>query len=372
MYKVNYETARSERKFSYFISNGVDALAKMAELSHHDIFTDYKAGIKLYSDENVNKVNAMFNNKLRPVQPSTGHIAYGHVSCLGMELVFPKDGEVNYVREKKSLDEWMAILKKDIELSDLAKKQIVYKEKLQEAFPNKKIAWTFSYEGPLTTAYELRDMDVFYDIYDQPEKLKEFLHVLTDSISSYAKIYKKMNGPGEMFDNGWGVCDDVAAMFSHELWDEYVIPHWDQFFSSMTSGTRYLHCEDMDYKHVKYLEKANIFTYDPAVSPKLNPQLIRDNTRVPFKWKLNGFYYNNMNSQDVTDWVYKAVEDGASELFSNVTYQMLDNEGVKKVLAFDEACKISKEMLDKGISREEIGKMVSKEGKEKFWANWHG
>ena len=38
------------------------------------------------------------------------------------------------------------------------------------------------YEGPMTSAYELRDLDVFTDIYDAPEKFKRFMDLLTESI----------------------------------------------------------------------------------------------------------------------------------------------------------------------------------------------
>ena len=50
----------------------------------------------------------------------------------------------------------------------------------------------------------------------------------------------------------------------------------------------------------------------------------------------------------------------------------MDEGHVKKVKAFHEAAVISKEMLDKGVSREEVGKLVSKAGREKFWAGWPG
>ncbi len=370
MYQVDYKKARDEAGFSYYISNGVSSLSAIAGLTDYEIYTNYKAGIKLYSNETVKKLDDMFENKLRHISPATGHISYGHISCLGMELKFPKEGDVNYVHEKKSLDEWIGILKKDIELSDLAKKQIEYQKKLQEAFPGKAVSWTFGYEGPLTTAYELRDMDVFYDVYDQPEKIKEFLYVLTNSINSYKNIYSKMNNNTTFSHDGAGMCDDIASMFSPELWDNFVLPYWDQYYSYSTDGKRHLHCEDLNYKHVRNLEKVNIHRYDPSVSPKLNPILIRDNSKVPFKWRMNGYYYNYLTVKEVRDWVFKAVADGASEIFSIVTYQQLDEKGRKKVLALEDACRISKEMLDKGASRDEVAKLVSKEGNKKFWDEW--
>lgn len=370
MYQVDYKLAREQAGFSYYISNGVGALADIAGLTHYDIYTDYKAGIKLYSDETVKKLDEMFDNKLRHISPATGHISYGHISCLGMELVFPKEGEVNYVHEDKSLDEWIKILQKEIILSPLAHEQFIYQEKLQDAFPDKQVGWTFGYEGPITTAYELRDMNIFYDVYDQPEKLKEFLYALTDNIVRYMKVYAKYNNREIFSHDGTGMCDDIASMFSPDLWDDYVLPYWNQYYNGMTDGKRFLHAEDLNFKHVKKLEKANIHLYDPSVSPKLNPRLIRDNSRVPFKWRMNGYYYNDLTVQEVRDWVFKAVADNASEIFSIVTYQQLNEEGRKKVLALEDACRISKEMLDKGAKRSDVAKLVSKAGNKKFWDEW--
>ncbi|MBN2853603.1 MAG: hypothetical protein JXQ23_12775 [Clostridia bacterium] len=372
MFKVNYETARKEAGFNYSVSNGVSSLMEIADLTYYEINTDYKAGIKLYSKENVEKLDKMFDYKLSHIAPSTGHISYGHLSCLGMELVFPEGGgDVNYVHENKSMDEWIKILKKDIELSDLAKKQLEYREQLQKAFPGEKVGWTFGYEGPMTTAYELRDMNVFYDVYDDPEKFKEFLTVMTKNTVEYIKIHSKINGNKEFSNDGWGLCDDIASMFSPDLWEEFVLPYWEIYYNGVTDGKRFIHVEDLNYKHVKHLEKANINMYDPSVSAKLNPPLIFENTRVPFKWRLNGFHYDLLTVQEVSDWVYKAAADGASEIFSIVTHQQINESGVKKVLAFEKACRECKKLIDEGIDREQLNSYVSEAGKERFWANWH-
>jgi len=373
MFKVNYNTAREEAGFTHYISNGVSSLMETANLSYYDINTDYKAGIKLYSKENVEKLDKMFDYKLRHIPPATGHIAYGHISCIGMELVFPQDGgDVNYIHEDRSLDEWIKILKRDIKLSPLAIKQLEYKEKLEQAFPSQKVSWAFGVEGPITTAYELRDMNIFYDVYDQPEKFKEFLLALTLNTNEYMKMRAKIQNNPVFSHEGGGMCDDVASMFSPELWDDFVLPYWELYYNSITDGKRFVHVEDLNYKHLQALEKVNIDKYDPSVSSKLNPKLIYENTRVPFSWRMNGYYYNSLSVQDVQDWVYQAVADGASEVFSIVTYQQVNELGIKKVLAFEKACSICKELIDKGAKRKHFESFVSKEGKEKFWANWNG
>jgi DNA-binding CsgD family transcriptional regulator len=49
---------------------------------------------------------------------------------------------------------------------------------------------------------------------------------------------------------------------------------------------------------------------------------------------------------------------------------MCNNESVEKIHSFISACKEVEQMLLKGISRQEIGKLVSLGGRKKFWDNW--
>ncbi|MCK5758574.1 MAG: hypothetical protein KAH14_05730, partial [Clostridiales bacterium] len=75
---------------------------------------------------------------------------------------------------------------------------------------------------------------------------------------------------------------------------------------------------------------------------------------------------------DVRDWVYKAVEDGANKVNTYVTRLMLDDVTILKVKAFHEAATNAKSMFDAGATREEIGKLVTSEGRKKFWDKWPG
>jgi len=47
-------------------------------------------------------------------------------------------------------------------------------------------------QGPLTSAVLMRGQDFIYDVYDEPEKAKRFLALLTDSIVGFHHFTNKV------------------------------------------------------------------------------------------------------------------------------------------------------------------------------------
>jgi hypothetical protein len=330
--------------------------------------------VEIYKDKYYLRLKERFGDFINPPGISTPSVSYGHINFLGIDLVFPEgQGEVNYKHDKKSLQEWIDILNEKTNFSEMTPEGrffLEYRDKLAEAYPGRHVNWGMGYEGPLTTAYELRDIDFFYDIYDRPEKTKEFLEAVTKNTVEYIKFNRRVNGLPEFSRDGGAMCDDIASNIPPDKFREFVLPYWEIYYADTSAGKRHLHSEDHTYRTMKYLEEARITFFDPSISHKLNPILIRDNCRVPFGWRMGSFHFKDLSVTDVKDWVYKAVEDGAGKVFTHITKMMLDNEHVEKIKAFHEAAVNAKEMFDKGASREEIGKIVTPEGRKKFWDRW--
>jgi hypothetical protein len=166
------------------------------------------------------------------------------------------------------------------------------------------------------------------------------------------------------------MADDIAAMVPARLFEEFVIPYWDQYYRGLTTGARSAHVEDLRPEQLPFLERIGLSQYDPSISPKLNPRLIRDGCRVPFAWRLESFHYPTLTPQDVTDWVFQAVADGASSVFTSIDGIVCRTENVPKVMAFIAAAREAKRILKAGGSRVEIGRLVSAAGRAKFWDHW--
>ena len=97
---------------------------------------------------------------------------------------------------------------------------------------------------------------------------------------------------------------------------------------------------------------------------------MRDRCRVPFGWRLGGFHYENLDCTAVRDWVFKAVADGASVVFTHIDGTMCEPHNVPKVHAFIDAAKEAERMIADGTSREAVGRLVSEPGRKRFWDHW--
>ncbi len=371
MFKPDYTTLREETQFTWYVNMSYYVMAELAGVTLHDLFTNYKASVKLYSKENFDKFNKQFpmHEKLKKLNPSIPPISYGHINGLGVDLVIPEgNGEVNYARSDKSLDEWISILEKPVDYSKagMAPFYLEYQDNLKKALNINRVGFSYSFEGPITTAYTLLDLKLYYDIYDEPEKLKLLLEKIAWSITDFKKFYAKANGID--YNQTPYMCDDCAALIPPNMWQEFVVPYMEIIYSDLNTDRRSLHSEDLVDKHLINLETLGITRFDPSVSPRLDPKIIYNNCRVPFLWRMCSIYHHLLDRELAMDFVFASVRDGAFGVFTSI--QELKEHNINVVEGFIQACEIVEDMLTKGANRADIGSMMSDRGKDIFWEKW--
>lgn len=369
--KPDYDTLRNNTAFTWSIGSSYDTLITLADIPIREYNLNPEAGIEAYRKGRP-MIREYFGQDVTAPFLCTPHVSYGHINCLGAKLNFPVGGEVCPEVLYGSLEEGVSALKNpvDFETAGMTQFYADYSRKLSEAFDGEQCYFAFGYEGPITTAYTLRGHGVFLDPSDNPSLFKEFLQLLTESIVQFARFHCRINGYPEYSEEGAGLCDDVASMFSPDAWPEFVLPYWEQYYTGRTSGSRFAHVEDLRKEQLHFLEKICLLEYDPSISPKLNPKIIRDNCRVPFSWRLGSFYYPQLSCSDIRDFVFQAVCDGACKVFTDAESSLCNEAGVQKLQAFADAAREVEKMLAEGADRAEIGNCVSKEGKAKFWDKW--
>ena len=369
--KPDYSKLRFETPFQWGIISSYDTLLALTGIPIRDFYLNPEAGIEAYRRGRP-LVTEMFGPDVPPPALATPHVSYGHVNCLGAELLFPEGGEVCHGVPFDSLDDAIAVLHKKIDWPNagMASFYMEYGRRLSEAFDGEECIVAFGLEGPLTTAYTLRGHGIFTDSMDDPPKFKQFLELLTKSILDFGYFYGDINGWPRFSEDGAGLCDDVASMFHPDTWPEYVLPYWDLYLGTKTNGPRFAHVEDLRVEHLKYLEEIGLTTYDPSISHKLNPVLISQYCRVPFQWRLGSIHYAVMSCQDVRDFVFRSVADGASSIFADACEPQCNAAEAMKVKTFIETAREVEKMLTEGAAREDIGKCTSKEGMKRFWDHW--
>lgn len=371
MNRPDYETARRDAGFRWNVGSSQAALRAVTGIPIREFNLNPDACIEAYR-RGQPILDEMFGPDVAPVAPATPHVSYGHVNGLGSELIFPEGGEVAHTHIYSSLEEGIEALRRPVDFATagMAPFFIDYLHRMEKAFPGEKVGFTYGLEGPITTAWELRGHDFFTDIFDQPEATREFLDLVVRSIVDFHRFRCTVTGAQPVSPTGGGMCDDVASNVPPRLFPELVIPAWDAFYRGMTTGRRSAHVEDLRAAQLPFLEDIGLSYFDPSISHRLNPPIIRDACRVPFGWRLGAFHYLDLTVDEVRDFVFKAVADGACAVFTYVEGLLVQEPQRSKVFAFIEAAKQVEKALGEGATPADIAGFVSDEGKAKFWEHW--
>lgn len=367
----DYETLREDTPFRWYVGSSYFAFFGLVDVPIREVNLHPEAMIEL-----VRRGRPLFRQMWGEDVPvpalSTPAISYGHLNGLGAELIFPEGGEVSFTKICASLEEGIELLKKpvDFKTAGMAPFYLDYRRRLQEAFPGEPVGFSYSVQGPMTTAYCLRGDGIFYDVYDDPEQSKQFLDLCVDSILQFKYFIADLNGQPRLNPNSARLYDDCASMFSPGMWPEFVLPFCQRYFEGLTLGTRGTHIEDLRCEHLPFLEELGLIDFEPSISHKLNPKLIQEHCRVPFGWRMGSFHYWGLSIREVEDWVYQAVADGASYVFTLIAEVMCNDEMVEKVHRLIRAAKEVERLLAKGAPRTAIGERVSRAGRERFWNRW--
>ena len=369
--KPDYQTLRRDVEFKWSVSVATDAILKLLDIPKRDFYLDHKAAIQAYRKGRP-LARRIFGPDVTLPSVFTPRIFYGFSNALGSKLTFPDNAEAGQSHIYISLADGIAALQNPVDFSKagMAPHYLDYRQKLFEAFPDEPVGYGLSAEGPLTTAYELRGQDFFTDIFDQPELALEFLKLSTEGLIRYNHWTRSLHDVPPLSPDGTHLKDDLSSLVPARMWDQFVMPFWEQYFGGLTTGRRSAHVENLRAEQLKFLEDIGLVHYDPSVSPLLNPRIIAENCRVPFVWKMFSFQYRGLNCRDVQDVVFQAVADGASGVATVYEASFCDEQAMEKIGAFVQAAKKAQQMLSQGADREQIGQSVNPAGKEKLWDRW--
>ena len=137
---------------------------------------------------------------------------------------------------------------------------------------------------------------------------------MTDSIVDYAKLLRKINGEPEMQENG-GMVDDHASLLAPYMWDEFVIPFWEQRFTALFYGKgRAVHVENLMPAHLPYLAKAKVDHFQPSVSDMITLDAIKNYlpAGIDVDWLLYSYHITDMTDIQIQNWVDDVVQAGIS------------------------------------------------------------
>lgn len=347
---------RDATPFTWYVSCGMPVYAALAGVRFDRLFRERDAIVAAYTAGEP-KARALFGPDVRYGGPTWAGISYGHINGLGAPLTFPRDSEVAHAPLYGSLEEGILALDKEVDWASagLMPTYLALWEELKTAFPKLKVPFGgFGLEGPITTAWELRGHGFFLDVHDDPVRYREFLRRATDSIVDYAAFIRSLNGQPAFVESGMGLYDDIASLIHPDMWPDMVLPFQEQFFAAQTSGRRHAHIENLKPAHLGYLDALKLDSFDPSVSPDIQPSDLRDRCQVPFLWRLNSMQVRDMSGDQVRGFVFDSVADGASGVFCTIARTMVAPDDVSKVHRFTDAARQVEALLSAGIPRQRL------------------
>ena len=136
MYRPDYDALYQQNAFRWFTVPVSSALLEVTGISIKDYNLNAEAGIELYK-KGRKLLFDIFGPDIPPVRLVTPAISYGHLNCLGSELIFPENGEVGHKKICESLEQAIQLLKKPVEYanSGMAPFYIDYKAREIQEIP---------------------------------------------------------------------------------------------------------------------------------------------------------------------------------------------------------------------------------------------
>jgi hypothetical protein len=369
----DYTTARAQAGFGCGVGSSQGALRALSGIPIREFNLEVSACAEAYRLGRIRQ-RELFGDTVSQYPVITPAVSYGHVNCLGSELLFPEGGEVAHTHIYGSLPEGIAALQQPMDWGSQGMFPffLEFRDRLQERFPEEKVRCCFGGEGPITTAYELRGDGFFTDLYDDPPLAQEFMRLTVDSILDFDRYCAQINDQAFPNPTAGGMCDDIASFIPPALFPTFVLPYWEQLYSGTTTGTRSAHVEDLRPEQVRFLEDIGLSHFDPSISPRLTPRILSERCRVPFTWRLESFHLREMDEQDVEDFVFQSAVDGASGVSLTLGELTANEATVPKVQAFLRAGQEAKRLLDGGCSRMALRERVSPAGRSMLWEGWCG
>ncbi len=301
-----------------------DLIPYLGGISEYEFYMDAEKCAGAWKKANE-IITSSFGGAIPPRVPGAAPLSYGHLVSIGAPCELPRDSEPNIKPFAADLDEGIDLLRRaqdiDFGAHPLCRHYMEVNRLLRERFPESRISllsgWGF--EGVITSAVLMRGQDFFMDIYDEPEKTHEFLDLLNKNIIAFGHWTRRMDGLEPVSDVGGYLCDDFAALIPPKLWDEFVTPYWDAYYSARATGRyRFLHCEGMSPEQLPYMLHAHVTRYQPSVSEKLTLADVTSHLDIPFDWLLYAWKLPDMDDNALQGWVDEAIRGGAFKIRTQI------------------------------------------------------
>ena len=134
--------------------------------------------------------------------------------------------------------------------ADLIQERLEILAELKRRFPETPNFIGHFFEGPVTSATLLLGQRFLTLPYDDPPRAHRLLQFCVTSAQNYARSLNEYFGGAVSAFMAGGFPDDFAGIFGPNLFEEFVVPYWEQLYQWMNAGQRMLHSELLRVEHL--------------------------------------------------------------------------------------------------------------------------
>jgi hypothetical protein len=216
------------------------------DLTKYNYITDvdkYAEDLISLLDESYTKRALIDDNMIPTIFPILGIGDYS--AFVAGDIIFKKDTSwgqhiLNEIDDYKKLP--------PIGTAIWYKRFLEISEALIKKSASKEIPYMRGFFSPLDLAHALRGEDIYYDFYDEPEKVHELLNYCADAIIHFAEdiynlveqYYRNTKYGTWYTKNCINMSEDIACMISGETYREFCMPHTQKVIDHF--GIGYMHC----------------------------------------------------------------------------------------------------------------------------------
>ncbi|OIN98327.1 hypothetical protein AUJ66_01130 [Candidatus Desantisbacteria bacterium CG1_02_38_46] len=281
------------QNFSFGFSDTL--LTEVGGVSEKQLHFDVEAILRAY--ENIRPLAKRLG--IEPPIPRLAGFCYPHVISLGVEVVFPEDGEPKpspIIHAPEDIDRLTE--PEDYLVAPLIQERLRICAELKKRCPQSPNFIGHPLEGPITTAVLLMGPDFLTLPYDDPQRAHKLLEFCTKSALNYARAISEYFGesiqPGPK-----GIPDDFAGMFPPKIFKEFVVPYWEQIFEGLKATQRSVHSELLRLEHLEFLKELKIDYFDPSADQYLTPEILHSHCPCKFQSSILEWVIFNSSAEEL-------------------------------------------------------------------------
>jgi len=238
--------------------------------------------------------------------PKLAGFSYAHLAALGCEISFEglEPTVSPLFRSPAAIDDLRE--PEDYLESEIIQQRIKLCKKLHKRYPRSPKNYIGALlEGPVTTAVMIMGSQFLVLPYDDPDRAHRLLKFCTQSAINYANAIREYFGT-PIKPKPQGLCDDFAGMFPPAMFNEFVVPYWEETYQGLKATRRSLHSELLRVEHLPYLEQLKIRTFDPSADQYLTPALLHEYCPCEFECRILSWHIRD-SAEERMEKIYRDI-----------------------------------------------------------------